>query len=95
MQLLRIVQEAFTNIRKHARAKHARVSLSQEPGFILLRIEDDGIGFDPDRLPTSQEAFGLGMMSQRAAEVGGRVEVKSASGQGTKVVVEIPVNEEA
>ena len=94
-QLLPIVQEAFANIRKHARAKHVRVSLTKEPECMFLEIEDDGVGFDPDRLPTSHETFGQGIMSQRAAEVGGRVEVKSTPGKGTKVTIEVPVNAEA
>jgi signal transduction histidine kinase len=86
------VQEAFANIHKHARAKQVRVSLTKEPGCMLLRIEDDGVGFDAGKLPTSQEAFGLGIMSQRAAEIGGRVEVNSAPGKGTRVTVVIPVD---
>jgi signal transduction histidine kinase len=94
VQLLRIVQEAFANIRKHAGAKHVCVSLTKEPGGMLLRIEDDGVGFDPPRLSPSRQAFGLGIMSQRAAEVGGHVEVKSAPGKGTRVTIEVPVNEE-
>jgi signal transduction histidine kinase len=95
VQLLRIVQEAFANIRKHAGAKHVRVSLTKEPGYMLLQIEDDGFGFDPDKLPASHTAYGLGIMSQRAAEVGGRVEVKSAPGIGTEVIIEVPLKEEA
>jgi signal transduction histidine kinase len=90
LQLLRIVQEAFANVRKHASARHVRVSVIKGPGCILIRIEDDGVGFDPHKLPTSQESFGLGIMSQRAAEVGGQVEVKSAPGKGTKVIIEVP-----
>ena len=94
VQLLRIVQEAFANIRKHAGAKHVWVSLTKEPEGMLLRIEDDGVGFDPHRLSPSRQAFGVGIMSQRAAEVGGRVEVKSAPGKGTQVMIEVPLNEE-
>jgi signal transduction histidine kinase len=62
---------------------------------MLLQIEDDGFGFDPDKLPASHTAYGLGIMSQRAAEVGGRVEVKSAPGIGTEVIIEVPLKEEA
>lgn len=94
-QLLPIVQEAFANIRKHARAKHVRLSVTRDPGCISLEIEDDGVGFDPDRLPSSHERFGQGIMSQRAAEVGGRVVVSSALGKGTKVAIQVPVQAEA
>jgi signal transduction histidine kinase len=95
VQLLRIVQESFANIRKHAGAKHVSISVTKEPQSMLLHIQDDGIGFDPHRLPRSHESFGLGIMSQRAAEVGGRVEVKSAPGSGTEVIIEVPVRLEA
>jgi signal transduction histidine kinase len=95
MQLLRIVQESLANIRKHAEAKHVRISVTQKPQSMLLHIQDDGIGFDPHRLPRSHESFGLGIMSQRAAEVGGRVEVKSAPGSGTEVIIEVPARLEA
>ena len=88
--MLRIVQEAFTNIRKHARAMHVRVALTREPGCLKLTIEDDGIGFDPQNLPSPRQTFGLGIMSNRAEEVNGRVEVKSAPGKGTKVTVVVP-----
>jgi signal transduction histidine kinase len=95
MQLVRIVQEAFANIRKHADAKHVRISITKKLQSMLLHIQDDGIGFDPHRLPRSHESFGLEIMSQRAAEVGGRVEVKSTPGSGTEVIIEVPVREEA
>jgi signal transduction histidine kinase len=95
VQLLRIVQEAFANIRKHAGAQNVRVSITKELDCMILRIEDDGVGFDPARLPVSHRSFGLGIMSQRAAEVGGRVEVKSAPGKGTRVIIEVPVKKEA
>jgi PAS domain S-box-containing protein len=95
VHLLRIVQEAFANIRKHAGAKQVRVSITKELDCITLKIGDDGVGFDPLRLPGSHESFGLGIMSQRAAEVGGRVEVKSIPGKGTGVLIAIPLKEEA
>ncbi len=94
VQLLRIVQEAFTNIRKHARASHARVFLMREPMCMKLLIEDDGVGFDPENLSSSRQTFGLGIMSNRATEVNGQVEVESEPGKGTRVTVVIPVNGE-
>jgi two-component system, NarL family, nitrate/nitrite sensor histidine kinase NarX len=93
VQLLRFVQEAFANIRKHARAKHVQVSLRTDPDCIVLSIEDDGVGFDPEKRSRSPTSFGLGIMSQRAAEVSGRVDVKSALGKGTQVIIEVPVHE--
>ncbi len=94
VQLLRIVQEAMTNIRKHARARHARVDLATEPGCLRILIEDDGVGFDPEHLASSHQTFGLGIMSNRAKEINGRVEVQSTPGKGTQVAVIIPVKGE-
>ncbi len=92
VQLLRIVQEAFTNIRKHANAQNVRVWLESPPGRIVLSIEDDGVGFDSAQDAVERTTFGLRMMSQRAAEMGGSVTVHSNPGSGTRVVVEVPVN---
>lgn len=92
VQLVRIVQEALTNIQKHARASHVCVALKREPGCLKLMIEDDGIGFDPESLSSSRQTFGIGIMSNRAEEVNGRVEVESTPGKGTKVTVVVPVN---
>ena len=95
LQLLRIVQEAFTNIRKHARATRVRISLKQDSGCTMLAIEDDGVGFDPRSHPAGGGSFGLGIMSARAAEIGGRVELDSVPGQGTQVRVVIPLEGES
>jgi PAS domain S-box-containing protein len=88
-QLQRIIQEALTNIRKHARARSARVILAPDDGQVRITIEDDGQGFDPDRLSASQ-GFGLRSMAGRAEAVGARVELKSSPGQGTQVIVHAP-----
>jgi PAS domain S-box-containing protein len=91
VQLLRITQEAFTNIRKHARAKNASVALTLEPEHLRLVIADDGVGFDSQSLPVSHHSFGLGVMSARAQEVNGKVDVQSTPGTGTRVTVIIPM----
>ena len=91
VQLLRIVQESFTNIRKHAQAKHVHVELSREPDRILLLIQDDGVGFEPAKIPVSKDSYGLGIMSQRAAEVGSQLEISSTPGKGTKIRIEVPL----
>lgn len=94
VQLLRIVQEAFTNIRKHAVAKNVCVAFMMEPGYLKILIEDDGIGFDPGTSPSSHQTFGLGIMSNRAREINGQVKVESVPGEGTKVTVMVPVTRE-
>ena len=87
--LYRVVQEALTNIVKHASARHVSVLLGRRDGFVVAVIEDDGSGFDP--LRTREDARGLSGMRERMALVGGRLLVESASGAGTTLVAEVPV----
>ncbi len=92
-QLLPIIQEALANVRKHARAASATVSLTvvNGPGGPLLRtvIADQGVGFDRARVEGGH--YGLATMRERAESVGGRLMVESAPGQGTRVTVEMPL----
>ncbi len=91
VQLLRIVQEALTNVRKYAQAARVQVSLSVEADELRICIQDDGQGFDPAAPAASGPTFGLGFMQDRAAELRGRLEVHSAPGQGTRVNVIVPL----
>jgi signal transduction histidine kinase len=88
-QLVRIVQEALTNIRKHARAKAVQVQIVQEEAHLQVFVEDDGIGFA--ELPVGNSHFGLLTMRERAQSVGGNVQVTSVPGTGTCVAVEVPL----
>ena len=92
VQLLRIIQEALSNVRKHSHAAHVRVSLAARDGAAEVTIADDGRGFTPG--PSGSNGFGLRFMAERAAQVGGTCRVSSASGQGTRVVVWIPLRKE-
>jgi signal transduction histidine kinase len=85
----RIVQECLTNIAKHARASRVGVALSARRGQLHLSIEDDGLGFDPDTLRGGR--LGLVGMAERVAALRGRFEVESAPGQGTTVLVTLPL----
>jgi two-component system nitrate/nitrite sensor histidine kinase NarX len=89
MQLLRIVQEALTNIRKHAHAQTVRVLLNCRPGgAYMLLVEDDGIGFDlPRRAGRPGEHIGLSIMEERARRLGGQLRIESEPGEGTRVEV--------
>lgn len=96
-QLLHIVQEALVNARKHARAPQVRVSCARADGGLAVAVADNGRGFDQaaDRARGGRH-FGLGIMQDRAAEIGGRLEVRSHVGEGTTVTLWVPVsNEEA
>lgn len=92
MQLLRIIQEALSNIRKHAQADSAQVIFTYTDDEVQVVIADDGVGFDPiQEMDGGSEHFGLAVMRERAEEVGGRLEVRSAPGQGTQVIVQLPL----
>jgi len=87
--LYRIVQEALTNIVKHARAERVSVLLTRKGGSVSAVIEDDGGGFDPAR--TRDGGMGLVGMRERVALVGGRISIESALGAGTTLVAEVPL----
>ncbi len=89
---LRIAQEAITNIVKHANATRVDIALEFGANALGLRIQDNGTGFVPVRVPTpGDNHFGLLGMSERAKRLAGRVSVDSAPGHGTVVLVEIPL----
>jgi signal transduction histidine kinase len=94
-QLLRIIQEGLTNIRKHARANSVDIRLAVRDGNVEAVIEDDGEGFDPLLFQKHWgQKFGLGFMRERAEEVGGTIEIHSAPGAGSRVVVSVPLQKE-
>jgi signal transduction histidine kinase len=91
-QLLRILQETLTNVRKHARARAVRVSLAASDGQVEATVRDDGEGFDAARPGTAEAStFGLRFMRERADEVGGTVHVASVPGGGTCVAITVPL----
>jgi nitrate/nitrite-specific signal transduction histidine kinase len=91
LQLLRIIQEALANVRKHAGAKTAAVRLADRPNWVEATIEDDGSGFDPDASNRSAiPRFGLTTMRERAEAVGGKLEIETIIGSGTRVMTRIP-----
>ena len=91
VQLLRIVQEALANVRKHAAAREALVRLTEGDGCLEAVVEDDGVGLAPDALGrTSIPRFGLTTMRERAEAVGGTFAVDSTPGRGTRITVCMP-----
>jgi PAS domain S-box-containing protein len=90
-QLLRIIQEALTNVRKHAQATCVQVIIRLDGACAQVIVQDDGVGFDPVLLSDEiGQKYGLGFLRERAAEVGGSVAIHSAPAQGTRVVVDVP-----
>jgi len=90
VQLLRVVQEALTNTRKHAGATRVVVRIECLPGVTTLTIEDDGVGFDATKLSSTMEGgFGLASMRERVEQIGGRLDVHTAPDHGTTIVVRL------
>ncbi len=93
-----VVQEAMTNIRKHAQAKNVWIVLEGTPERFTLAIRDDGLGFDTSQVTQIYEqrgSFGLLNMQERAALIGGKLSIESRPGQGTTVKVVVDKNDSA
>ncbi len=89
LAIYRIVQEAFNNIERHARAARIEFSLALKKGSLNVLIRDDGRGFDAGH--PEQRGFGLVNMKERAAHAGGSLQCKSAPGRGTEISLNIPL----
>jgi signal transduction histidine kinase len=94
ISLYRYVQEALTNIAKHARATTVQVVLRHNPDMITLSVTDNGKGFQMEANATQLEGIGLIGMYERLELLGGRLEIDSEPGQGTRLVAYIPFQEE-
>lgn len=87
-QLFRIVQEAISNTLRHSEASSIHVMLIKRDNLILLRITDDGKGFDVEKIQTS--SYGLKNMEERAQDLGGSIKIVSLPNQGARLEVKIP-----
>ena len=87
--IYRVAQEALTNARRHAQASTVTVSLAREADRVILSIRDDGRGFDE---PIG-ESNGLAGMRERALMIGAQLDVRSPSGQGVEIRLEVPLGE--
>ena len=93
IQLVRIVQEALSNVRKHAEASHVEVVVGADAEEVGVEIIDNGHGFDPLQLDrTGWPRLGLQTMRERAQAIGGDFEVVSATGEGTRIAVHVPTS---
>lgn len=94
LALFRILQETLRNVEQHARAQNVTVRLTRPGNVVQLTINDDGRGFDPEHHPVRQKengGFGLLGMRERAAYVGGVLQVKSERRAGTEIEIRIPL----
>lgn len=90
--IYRIVQEGLTNVIKHARAQRCRVSVEHGEGRVALVLEDDGVGFDPSAR-AGEPGLGLISIRERVSRLGGRLDVRTGPGQGTRLRVELPTRD--
>ena len=88
VELLRVLQEALTNARRHSRATSVEVSLRTEGDAVLAGVTDDGRGFDS---APARPGVGLSAMRERVEALGGEIEVKSGPGEGTEVALRVPL----
>jgi len=88
LHVLRLLQEALSNVLKHARATRVRMVTRNHGSYVEIRVEDDGQGFD---METAQRGRGLKSQQRRAQRLGGTVRVDSSAGQGTRLSLRLPV----
>ena len=88
-EITRLVQEALTNVRRHAEAGHVRVELGTDGALAFVEVSDDGRGFDPRSAGTG---IGRQSMGQRARELGGELDVQSSPGEGAKIRFSVPIS---
>jgi signal transduction histidine kinase len=92
--LLRIAQEALTNVIKHSEGTTATIELDYGPQNVALQITDNGRGFDQEKSAgPSQGHFGLLGISERAKRLGAELSVSSEPGRGTTVRIQVPINQ--
>jgi two-component system nitrate/nitrite sensor histidine kinase NarX len=91
LQVMHILQEALSNVRKHAHAKRVEIEVQRGPGYCFV-IRDDGRGFDPARPPGDGDAHvGLRIMRERAEKIGAAVTITSRPGRGTEIALRVPM----
>lgn len=92
--LYRALQEALNNVVKHARASSVMLDLTQEHDFVICKVQDDGIGFNPAfaQRPGRRSGLGLVSMKERINSIGGTLDLTSSTGRGTSLLFRIPVN---
>ncbi len=93
IQVIRVIQEALTNVRKHSGAGSAVVRIGADEGCVRFSVTDDGDGFDPGAVPLDRDGYGFGLssMQERVRLIGGRLGIRSVPGQGTTLEVEVPM----
>ncbi|MCI8300085.1 MAG: hypothetical protein HFI69_07010 [Lachnospiraceae bacterium] len=98
LTIFRIIREVFNNVLKHAQAEHLSVIIKYEEGYVFIDIEDDGVGFSADEelhiVNEENSGFGISMMQERIYLLGGKINIDSKPGEGTKVKISVPIDKE-
>lgn len=93
LQVIFILQEALSNIRKHAQAKNVLITIDSRMDRFIMRISDDGAGFDAEQIKAKQDSHvGIGIMRERAARANGEINIVSNEGKGTDIVLQLVVD---
>ena len=90
VQVIRVIQEAMTNVRKHAAARSLTVRIDEDSHATTFTVEDDGCGFDPRSHRYEHDGFGMSTMRERIQTLGGSLTIDSAPGRGTRVIAMVP-----
>ena len=94
IQVLHIVQECLSNVRKHSSARHVSVEMEKGQTYVF-RVSDDGLGFDASAPGTEEGHVGLAIMRERAQRIGGTIRVDSIPASGTRITLSLPIVQEA
>ena len=94
-EILRIAQEALTNVLHHSASEEVAIDLHYSSDMLMLNIEDKGVGFDVNEASGKSVHFGLLGMKERAATIAGQIEISSQPGQGAKVSLRVPIGQSA
>jgi signal transduction histidine kinase len=89
-----VVQESVTNMMKQSAATEARLTVTRQAKSVIVRMEDNGRGFDAESPERASDGFGVSGMAERARILGARYAIRSVPGKGTTVLLDIPVTEE-
>jgi signal transduction histidine kinase len=91
IQLLRVIQEALTNVRKHAQASQVTISFQRDGDNATILVADDGRGFSPEETLAKRQCFGLASMVERIKSINGTIQIDSRPGGGTRIIVRLPI----
>lgn len=94
MTLFRVIQELYSNAKKHARCKKFQICISFDTEKIEIKVSDDGIGFELESISLNRKNFGLLIIRERVSLLSGKIKIDTEKGKGTSVLIEVPIERE-